>query len=279
MYKRQSKEKPLRISGDELRIVPQGKEIYRMLVAGNENSLALVDAQGLQLSGDAIHLDQESNKLWVEGGGEMKVRQEEQSKSATVNRQQDQAFAPTGDIDLQWAGGMVFDGAKIYFERNVMMTSFGEEGSPDKSITRTLSQALSISLAKKVDFRQLSGEHSVGQVDMTEMVLVNHIPDRLRVFRKSAPSPSENEHFNSPEAPIIFQNETFDERGNILTQRRIAVPQATINAQTNQVIAPGPGKIFAHMAVQEDSRQSNSPRTGATASWGCLLYTSPSPRD
>ena len=267
---RDSKEKPLRISGDELRIVPQGKEIYRMLVAGNENSLALVDAQGLQLSGDAIHLDQESNKLWVDGGGEMKVRQDEQSKSTTVNRQQDQAFAPTGDIDLQWAGGMVFDGAKIYFERNVMMTSFGEDGSPDKSITRTLSQALSISLAKKVDFRQLSGEHSVGQVDMTEMVLVNHIPDRLRVFRKSAPSPSENAHFNSPDAPIIFQNETFDERGNILTQRRIAVPQATINAQTNQVIAPGPGKIFAHMAVQEDSRQSNSPRPGATASWGGL---------
>ena len=267
---RDSKEKPLRISGDELRIVPQGKEIYRMLVAGDENSLAMVDAQGLQLSGDAIHLDQESNKLWVEGGGEMKVRQAEQSKSATVNRQQDQAFAPTGDIDLQWAGGMVFDGAKIYFERNVMMTSFGEEDGPEKSITRTLSQALSISLAKKVDFRQLSGERSVGQVDMTEMVLVNHIPDRLRVFKRSAPSPSENAHFNSPGAPIIFQNESFDERGNILTQRRIAVPQATINAQTNQVIAPGPGKIFAHMAVQEDNRQSNSTRGGATASWGGL---------
>jgi len=135
---RDSKEKPLRISGDELRIVPQGKEIYRMLVAGNENSLAMVDAQGLQLSGDAIHLDQESNKMWVDGGGEMKVRQQEKSKPTTVNRQQDQAFAPTGDIDLQWAGGMVFDGAKIYFERNVMMTSFGEDGSPDKSITSFL---------------------------------------------------------------------------------------------------------------------------------------------
>ncbi len=267
---RASKEKPLRISGDELRIVPQGKEIYRMLVAGNENSLAMVDAQGLQLSGDAIHLDQESNKLWVEGGGEMKVRQEEKSKSATI---EDQAFAPTGDIDLQWAGGMVFDGAKIYFERNVMMTSFGEKDGPEKSITRTLSQALSISLAKKVDFRQLSGERSVGQVDMAEMVLVNHIPDQLRVFQGSAPAPSENEHFNSPDAPIIFQNETFDELGNVLTQRRIAVPQATINAQTNQVIAPGPGKILAHMAVEEDDRQSNSNNSasgGATASWGGL---------
>jgi len=76
---RESKEKPLRISGDELRIVPQGEEIYRMLVAGNESSLAMVDAQGLQLSGDAIHLDQESNKLWVEGDGEMKVRQDERA--------------------------------------------------------------------------------------------------------------------------------------------------------------------------------------------------------
>lgn len=267
---RDSKEKPLRISGDELRIVPQGKEIYRMLVAGNEKSLAMVDAQGLQLSGDAIHLDQESNKLWVEGSGEMKVRQNENPKPSTLNRQQDRAFAPTGDIDLQWAGGMVFDGAKIYFERNVMMTLFDEKDSPEQAITRTLSQALSISLAKKVDFRQLSGERSVGQVDMAEMVLVNHIPDRLRVFQRSAPSPSDNAHFNSPDAPIIFQNETFDERGNILTQRRIAVPQATINAQTNQVIAPGPGKILAHMAVQKDNRRSNSTGGGATASWGGL---------
>ncbi len=271
---RDSKEKPLRISGDELRIVPQGKEIYRMLVAGTENSPAMIDAQGLQLAGDAIHLDQESNKLWVEGGGEMKVRQEGKSKPAESSFQQDQALAPTGDIDLQWAGGMVFDGAKIYFERNVMMTSFGEKDSPEKSITRTLSQALSISLAKKIDFRQLSGERSVGEVDMAEMVLVNHIPDQLRVFQRAAPSPSDNAHFNSPDAPIIFQNETFDARGKMLQQRRIAVPQATINAQTNQVFAAGPGKIFAHMAVPQDDRQSSSTRgssnNGATASWGGL---------
>jgi hypothetical protein len=267
---RGSKEKPLRIAGDELRIVPQGTEIYRMLVAGDENSMAMVDAQGLQLSGDAIHLDQESNKLWVDGSGEMKVRQDEKTKPSSVSGVQHQALAPTGDIDLQWAGGMVFDGAKIYFERNVMMTSYGEKDRPEHSVTRTLSQALSVSLAKKVDFRQLSGERSVGQVDMNEMVLVNHIPDRLRVFKKLAPTPSDNAHFNSPDAPIIFQNETFDERGNVLSQRRIAVPQATINAQTNQVIAPGPGKILAHMAVQEDDRRSESSDGGATASWGGL---------
>ena len=150
------------------------------------------------------------------------------------------------------------------------MTSFGEKKSPERSINRTLSQALSVSLAKKVNFRQLSGERSIGQVEMAEMVLVNHIPDRLRVFKNSAPSPTDNAHFNSPEAPIIFQNETFDARGNVLSQRRIAVPQATINAQTNQVVAPGPGTILAHMAVQESNRKSNSTGRGATASWGGL---------
>jgi len=146
---RESKEKPLLISGNELRIVPQGKEIYRMLVAGKDKTPAIVDAQGLMLTGDTIHLDQESNKLWVEGAGEMKVRQQEKTKPNSTDRQQDQALAATGDVDLQWAGGMVFDGAKIYFERNVMMTSFGEKSTPDKSITRTLSQALSISLVRR----------------------------------------------------------------------------------------------------------------------------------
>ncbi len=273
---RDSREKPVRIAGDELRIVPQGKDIYRMLVAGKNEAPAMIDARGLKLSGAAIHLDQESNKMWVDGTGDMKVRQQE--KKANVQpptAEPDQAPAPTGDIDLQWVGGMVFDGAKIYFEGNVMMTSFGDKERVEKSITRTLSQALSISLAKRVDFRGLSGDRRIGQIEMSEMVLVNHIPDQLRVFELSphvttgAAATPGSDHFNRPDAPIIFQNESFDTRGTIVAQRRIAVPRARINARTNQVFADGPGKIFAHVVVPQEGKSSGS-GDGATASWGGL---------
>ena len=268
---RDSEEKPLRVSGNSLRVVPQGEELFRMLVAGQGEQLAIVDAQGLLVSGDAIHMDQESNKVWVDGAGEMKVRQTANGETSKPREAAGRgAMAPTGDIDLQWAGGMVFDGAKIYFERNVMMTSFGEQGAPEKSITKTLSQALSIALAKKVNFQKLSGDQSIGEVEMAEMVLVNHIPESMRVFKsQDSNKPSADARFNTPDAPIIFQNESFGPTGKLVQQRRIAVPQATINAQTNTVVAAGPGKIFMHV-VPSAGDNSSGPKVQASGSFGGL---------
>ena len=271
---RGSEEKPLRISGDSLRVVPQGEKIFRMVVAGLNEQPAIVDAQGLLVSGSAIHLDQESNKVWVDGAGEMKVRQAtvgETNKPAKSS--EPGAIAPTGDIDLQWAGGMVFDGSKIYFERNVMMTSFGEPDAKEKSITKTLSQALSIALLQKVNFQKLSGDQSIGEVKMAEMVLVNHIPEAMRVFKdQDGNPPAADARFNTPDAPIIFQNESFGPTGKLVQQRRIAVPQATINAQTNTVVAAGPGKIFMHVVptAGEKSSDPSNPTAQSSSAFGGL---------
>ena len=285
---RDGQEKPVRITGNELRIVPQGEKIYRMLVSGTPQTNADIDAQGLQLSGEAIHLDQESNKLWVAGNGTMRVRQPASTSSASVNSNNNsnnnssdeigltEGVAPTGDIDLQWAGGMVFDGSKIYFERNVMMTSLGKKDVPEKSVTRTLSQALNLTLSQRVDFKKLSGDQSIGEINMSEMVLVNHVPESLRVFKDSKPSPQDNAYFNVPDAPIIFQNKTYTAGGKLVQQRRIAVPHATINAQTNQVHAPGPGKIFTHVAAKQPRERSNE---ATNQSWGGLSALTGKPNE
>lgn len=269
---RTSTEKPLKVTGSRMRVVPQDEKMYRMLVAGSSDAPAVVDAKGLTLSGEDIHLDQEANKVWVAGVGEMKVRQselkEDGSKPATADAKPGSApsasgdsavasmdlnqMAPTGDIDLKWDGGMVFDGSKIYFERNVMMTSLDDGSSEHSSVTKTLSQALSIALAQRVDFSQLSGDRSIGKVDLEEMVLVNHIPESMRVFAIDDATRESERRFNAPDAPIIFQNESFDTSGKLIQQQRIAVPQATINARNSTVFAKGPGKIFTHQLVRKD---------------------------
>ena len=249
---------PLKVAGDRVRVVPQGDQIFRLLVAGTKDALATVNSEGLALSGEDIHLDQLANKVWVAGTGVMNIKQSATKKNsnpmllASANGQEpttNSQLAPQGDIDVEFAGGMVFDGSKIYFERNVMMTSYGDEADAEKSVTKTLSQALSVELASRVDFSQLSSGQKIGDVKMNEMVLVNHITESQRVFKNYAGD--DDPRMNAADAPIIFQNEVFDASGRLAQQRRVVVPRATINAVTNTVYAVGPGKIFTHQKGTE----------------------------
>ena len=244
---------PLKVAGDRVRVVPQGDQIFRLLVAGTKDSLATVNSDGLALSGEDIHLDQLANKVWVAGTGVMNIKQSATKENshpmllASTNSQEattSSQLAPQGDIDVEFAGGMVFDGSKIYFERNVMMTSYGDQSASEKSVTKTLSQALSVELASRVDFSQLSSGQKIGDVKMNEMVLVNHITESQRVFKDHAGD--DDPRMNAADAPIIFQNEVFDSAGRLSQQRRVVVPRATINAANNTVYAVGPGKIFTH---------------------------------
>ena len=246
-----SSQPPLKVAGDSVRVVPQGDQIFRLLVAGTKNALATVNSEGLAISGEDIHLDQQANKVWVAGSGIVNIKQSTDDdnganpmKLASSNTTTPNQLAPPGDIDVEFAGGMVFDGSKIYFERNVMMTSYGDPTSDERSVTKTLSQALSVALASRVDFSQLSSGKTIGDVKMNEMVLVNRITEAQRVFKNHAGA--DDPRMNSADTPIIFQNETFDRAGQLTQQRRVVVPRATINAATNTVYASGPGKIFAH---------------------------------
>ena len=240
---------PLKVAGDRVRVVPQGDQIFRLLVAGTKDALATVNSTGLAISGEDIHLDQQANKVWVAGTGVVNIKQGANHDAnpmqlASSNTTTPNQLGPQTDIDVEFAGGMVFDGSKIYFERNVMMTTQGDETEEERSVTKTLSQALSVELASRVDFSQLSDGNSIGDVQMNEMVLVNRITEDQRVFKDHAGD--DDPRMNSADAPIIFQNESFDRAGRLTQQRRVVVPRATINAATNTVYAVGPGKIFTH---------------------------------
>ena len=246
-----SSQPPLKVAGNSLRVVPQGDQIFRLLVAGTKDALATVKSEGLAISGEDIHLDQQANKVWVAGNGIVNIKQSagddleaNPMKLASSSTTMPNQLAPQGDIDVEFAGGMVFDGSKIYFERNVMMTSYGDPALEERSVTKTLSQALSVALASRVDFSQLSSGKTIGDVRMNEMVLVNSITEDQRVFKDHAGN--DDPRMNAADTPIIFQNETFDRAGQLVQQSRVVVPRATINAATNTVYAAGPGKIFAH---------------------------------
>jgi len=60
-------------------------------------------------------------------------------------------------LDVTWKGGMIFDGAKIYFERNVVMSANQsgkpkKDGSSNRSEMKSHSEGLSVELTEPLDF-------------------------------------------------------------------------------------------------------------------------------
>ena len=78
---------PLKITGQRMRLIPQGNENYRALISGSKTRLAKIDAPDLQLEGENINLDQAANKLWVEGAGSMVHRSSKPIKIANSDPQ------------------------------------------------------------------------------------------------------------------------------------------------------------------------------------------------
>ncbi|MBX7164948.1 MAG: hypothetical protein K1X74_01245 [Pirellulales bacterium] len=79
---------------------------------------AHVKARGLVLDGAQIHLEQQSDHLWVDGAGHMvlPVDRDLQGQPAAVQQM----------LDLLWAGRMDFNGQEAQFERDVIAQLSGQ---------------------------------------------------------------------------------------------------------------------------------------------------------
>lgn len=221
---------PLEIEGEQVFLVPQSKELYRLNVAGN----ARVAGKGLDLTGPDIHLDQTANRLWVVGGGTMKIQ-----KSAKENELLPGVESATDDIAISWRGGMIFDGRKIYFEDEVsavgMQTKDGK-----RSQVRSLSEALSVMLEEEIDFKKLKGgeDNGVGDVEIREMILVDRLSDEKRVFEKPDSAAT------TAPSPVVFEKLDFDDSGEVSAKQKMIVPHASVDMISGNVRASGPGTLM-----------------------------------
>lgn len=222
---------PLEIEGEQVFLVPQSKELYRLNVAGN----ARIAGKGLNLVGPDIHLDQTANRLWVVGGGTMKIQKPAKESEAATH-------TPADDIAISWRGGMIFDGRKIYFEDEV--SAVGMQTQDEKrSQVRSLSEALSIMLEKEIDFKNLKGgkeNDGVGDVEIREMILVDRLTDDKRVFD----DPDDSNQTNSSPSPVVFEKLDFDPSGQVIAKQKMIVPHASVDMISGNVRASGPGTLM-----------------------------------
>lgn len=224
---------PLKISGDRLRMSPQGEEVFRIEVNGSNAKQAFVDAEGLRLTGVNIHLDQTANKVWVEGAGKMTMQPPKTRKNAPDQR---------GTINVSWGGGMVFDGRTIYFEQDVIMNTVQGQLGGKRRVTKSLSQGLSVRLKNQINFKNLSDSEnqSPDEVEVDEIVLVDEINKGQRIFQLV------KSRQKSKPKPIVVENQVLDRANNLLEKQKFIVPKATINSNTGDINAAGPGTIMNH---------------------------------
>lgn len=239
---------PLEIKGEQLFLLPQADEMYRVNVAGN----ASIHGNGLKLTGPDIHLDQQANRVWVVGTGTMNVKQtlKEDHPEAQLPGDPAHKLHNTDDVFISWSGGMIFDGHKMYFEDEV--SASGVQISEERrSQIRSLSAALSIMLETPIEFRNLkpNQESKFGKVEIQEMILVDQLTDQKRVFEKVASNEAQ-----AIRSPVVFEKSDFDLQGNPIARQKMIVPHASINVLTGNVRASGPGTLMNWQTGKVDTR-------------------------
>ncbi len=249
------------ISGTQLRLVPQANDQQRIQVTGTVDQLATFRSNELNLDGQEIFVDQQANRIWVDGPGKVWLNPNESNRMAAGHlpsiKTPPDAASKRGSIsqlEVSWAAGMIFDGRKIYFEKDVAMTA---ESSSDQdqqiNKSRSFSQGLNIKLSEEI--RLTSTDHKHADVKIEEVVLVDRIAEDQQVFQLAG------ENNTSPEfqlasssggtptslrTPIVIENQTFDANGKILERQTVIAPQANYSVSGGKIRAAGPGSIQLH---------------------------------
>ena len=152
---------------------------------------------------------------------------------------------------------MIFDGAKIYFEQDVRMETQQVAKNDRRSTVKAASQGLSVELKKGVNFQDLSDGQKIDDLEVREMVLVDHVSPNKQVFQLAGHSPTPDQ--TRPSRAVVLENQTFDPYGKMLEQQRFTVPYATIDAVSGSVHARGPGTIATHRLEKAGSNDSENP--------------------
>lgn len=247
-------QQPLVITGQRLKAIPTTGEFYRLTVTGTRQRMAKIVAEGLRLNGEAVFLDQDANKIWVEGAGDLELVASEGQPSRKLALSGERAKSPDS-VQVAWVGGMIFDGTTIYFEHDVTMNAATTASGGTPSRSRSFSQGLSIALEHPVRFDDLSQEsgQSSGQskFEPSEMVLVDHLAADKRVFQLASHQTDSDDgsgDFASSKrnTPIVIENVSLDSFGQPAEMQKVIVPQAKFTVQSGAISAKGPGSLQLH---------------------------------
>ncbi|MGE0605569.1 MAG: hypothetical protein AB7O62_00480 [Pirellulales bacterium] len=133
----QASEKPLLVQGDRLHVVRLTPTATAVAVTGKP---ARVDGRGLSMHGDEINLNQQTNRLWIDGPGGLSLLVDQDKQGHAEGPRQ---------LDVTWRGKMRFDGQQAIFEHKV-------EANRPNQLLKTAN--LEVNFDKRVDFVETKQE-------------------------------------------------------------------------------------------------------------------------
>jgi len=148
-----AEKKALSVRGSSLQLLGADVENTRLVVSGDDQADALVEANGLTLSGAKIEGNKAGNTLAVNGPGSMQLPM---NKSLAG-----ESSGEAMPLKIDWQGGMRFDGQQIRFEKNVTART-------QHQLVRT--SRLIATLSRDIDFA------NPGRIDDVGLKTV-HCPD------------------------------------------------------------------------------------------------------
>ena len=236
-------QRQIELSGHHLKAEPQGNENYRLQIsAGAGTQSATVVTKDMILAGPYICLDQQANRVWINGPGSLVMNQPNEQTNKSNHKE---IRSDIQDLKITWQGGMIFDGSKIYFERDVISNSVTQREDKSSNLTSTESAILSLELDQYVTLHTRGqGEPEVSakrpQPKIKTLFLMDHLPDGKHVFNLAGFQQP------TPRKPILIANVTRNPAGKITEQQKLVAPSATINVSANSLTAVGPGALAIH---------------------------------
>jgi lipopolysaccharide export system protein LptA len=248
--------RPFVISGDSMKLVPQAEELYRVTITGDDERPAKFKTNGFDLVGTNLQLDQSANTIWVQGAGELTI---DGQKQELQQNQTNQKLSGLEKVKINWGGGMVFDGSRIYFENAIeVFANRRTNAQGQRSTTKTNSEALTIELTESIRFEKLADSGSATDIEsqhrnetqIHRMVFVNHVDQNQRAFRLASHQPDDL----GSNKVIGLQNATFDANGNVVALQKLFVPMATVDAVSGDIATSGPGTALTYQYSKDSNK-------------------------
>ena len=268
--------KAFRINGSELDVIPQDASHNRIAVRGNPQQPAQVHTAQMVLVGNSVDLDQAANRLWISGPGRMQTQPSDQTDGNRGPRTIGNLNLKDNlQIDVQWRGGMVFDGQQVYFETAVE-TDIVQSRDNDRAKTHVSCAAVNLSLDRAID---LAGEsnrstNSNALVPMEEpkielLTIVGSLSPEKLVFKAATGSTLST----AEPSDAVLTRQTFDSQMTPSSWQRLSVPWAQINMASGDTKANGPGVVSIWQTAEDLSVRRQAKPSSPAAKNNALTNT------
>ena len=135
---RQASEQPIRVRGDRIQAIDAESPNTNISVIGRP---AQFSGRGLTLTGTNINVNAGTNRLWIDGSGQMELPLDRDLKG--------EPLAQPGTIQVNWQQRMDFDGQTALFEEAVTANTASE-------VLRT--ETLEVRFTRPIQFRQAGSQ-------------------------------------------------------------------------------------------------------------------------